>query len=104
MLDILARPLPGALDTALATLLARARQPSARVWAERSPFDLKDVLKARGYKWSDGSEGAPRCWYVDVPADRHAAEIEFLRAEIYQRKVDLRSQTLTAVERFSARV
>ncbi|MET3365539.1 hypothetical protein ABH972_008083 [Bradyrhizobium ottawaense] len=27
----------------------------AALWAEQSPFDLKDVLKRRGYRWSDGS-------------------------------------------------
>lgn len=51
-----------------------------------------------------GSDGSPRCWYADVPADRHTAEIAFLRAEIYQREVDVRSQTLTALERFSTRL
>jgi DNA polymerase-3 subunit epsilon len=88
----------------LAALLARARQPSVRVWAEHSPFDLKDVLKARGYKWSDGSDGSPRCWYVDVAADRHLAEIEFLRAEIYQRDVHIRSRAVSALERYSSRL
>ena len=84
--------------------LARARQTSVRIWAEHSPFDLKDALKARGYKWSGGSDGSPRSWYVDVAEDRHPAEIEFLRTEIYQREVGVRSQTLTALERFSARL
>jgi len=104
VLEILAKALPGSPITALAALLARARQPSVRVWAEHSPFDLKDVLKARGYKWSDGSDGSPRSWYVDVTDDRHAAEIAFLRAEIYQREVDIQSRSITALERFSARV
>jgi DNA polymerase-3 subunit epsilon len=103
VLEILAKPLPGAQETAFAALLARARQPSIRIWAENAPYDLKDVLKRRGYRWSDGSEGAPRCWYVDVAADRHSAEIAFLRAEIYQRELDVCSQTFTALERFSGR-
>jgi len=37
----------------LAALLAHVRKPSFRVWAEQSPFDLKDVLKRRGYRWTD---------------------------------------------------
>lgn len=104
VLEILATPLAGTSNTALAALLARARQRSFRIWAEQSPFELKDVLKRRGYRWSDGSDGLPRCWYVDVAEDRRSAEIEFLRAEIYQREVDVRSQPLTALERFSARL
>jgi DNA polymerase-3 subunit epsilon len=104
VLEILAKPLAGTSSTALAALLARARQRSFRIWAEQSPFDLKDVLKGRGYRWSDGSDGAPRSWYIDVAEDDHTAEIEYLRAEIYQREVDLRSRSLTALERFSARL
>lgn len=104
VLEILAKALPASSTTALAALLARARQPSVRVWAENSPFDLKDILKARGYKWSDGSDGSPRSWYADVAEDTYPAEIEFLRTEIYQRDVNILARSLTAVERYSLRV
>lgn len=104
VLEILSKILPGTSSTALAALLARARKSSFRIWAENSPFDLKHVLKARGYRWSDGSDGLPRSWYIDVAEDEHATEIEFLRAEIYQREVDIRARALTAQERFSGRV
>lgn len=103
VLEVLAKALPASSTTALAALLARARQPSVRVWAENSPYDLKGVLKARGYKWSDGSDGSPRSWYVDVAEDEHQAEIEFLRAEIYQRDLDILARSLTALERYSSR-
>jgi DNA polymerase-3 subunit epsilon len=74
-----------------------------RVWAEQSPFDLKDALKRRGYRWSDGSDGRPRSWYVDVEESALAEEIVFLKAEIYLRDVEPRVQTLTAFTRFSIR-
>jgi DNA polymerase-3 subunit epsilon len=45
---------------ALAVLLEQARKKKMRIWAEQSPFDLKDVLKRRGYRWCDGSDGRPR--------------------------------------------
>jgi hypothetical protein len=38
------------------TLRAQARKKTMRIWVEQSPFDLKDTLKRRGYRWSDGSE------------------------------------------------
>jgi DNA polymerase-3 subunit epsilon len=60
-------------------------------------------LKRRGYRWSDGSDGRPRSWYVDVPENALDAEIAFLKAEIYLRHVEPRLQTLTAFNRFSAR-
>jgi DNA polymerase-3 subunit epsilon len=73
------------------------------VWAEHSPFELKDVLKRRGYRWSDGSDGRPRSWYVDVGETAVDGEIAFLRTEIYLRGIAPRLQTLTAFTRFSAR-
>jgi len=103
-LEILARPLPISGVPALAKLLEQARQPICRVWAANSPFDLKQALKARGYKWSDGSDGRPRSWYVDIAEDKLEAELGFLRSEIYQRDADIIVRRLTAVDRFSDRV
>ena len=71
---------------------------------EQSPFELKDRLKKRGYRWSDGSDGRPRSWYVDVDEASQAAEIDFLRTEIYLREVDPRVQLMSAMNRFSSRL
>jgi DNA polymerase III subunit epsilon len=65
-LEILSLELPAAASPALPVLLDQARKKTIRVWAERSPFDLKDILKRRGYRWSDGSDGRTKSWYVDV--------------------------------------
>jgi DNA polymerase-3 subunit epsilon len=103
LLEILAYELPTAGAPALAVLLEQARKSTMRVWAEQSPFDLKDSLKRRGYRWSDGSDGRPRSWYVDVDESRLDDEIAFLKAEIYLRDVQPRLQVLTAFDRFSVR-
>jgi len=103
LLEILSLDLPTTRTPALAALLAQARQKTIRVWAEQSPFDLKDVLKRRGYRWSDGSDGRPRSWYVDVQATGLDDELAFLRTEIYLQPVEPRYQTLTAFDRFSVR-
>jgi DNA polymerase III subunit epsilon len=60
LLEILDFQLPTTGAPALALLLETARRPTVRVWAEQSPFELKDTLKRRGYRWSDGSDGRPR--------------------------------------------
>jgi DNA polymerase-3 subunit epsilon len=103
LLEILAFELPTTGSPALAVLLETARKKTIRVWAEQSPFDLKDSLKKRGYRWSDGSDGRPRSWYTDVCETALDDEIVFLKAEIYLRDVEPRLQTLTAFTRFSAR-
>ncbi len=103
LLEILAFELPIVSKSALGVLLERARKKMMRVWAEQSPFDLKDSLKRRGYRWSDGSDGRPRLWYVDVDESKLEDEIAFLKTEIYLRDVEPRLQALTAFNRFSVR-
>ena len=103
LLEILAFELPTVGAPVLAVLLEQARKKTMRVWAEQSPFDLKDALKRRGYRWSDGSDGRPRSWYVDVDERKLAEEIAFLKTEIYLRDVEPRLQILTAFDRFSIR-
>ncbi|CAN5527342.1 3'-5' exonuclease [soil metagenome] len=102
-LEILATPIGEAGATGLFQLLERARRPSWRIWAENSPFDLKDVLKARGYRWNGETGPAPRAWYIDVDEADREAEVAFLRAEIYRGEIDPLMRRLTAYERFSDR-
>ena len=102
LLEILAFELPTGAP-ALAVLLEQARKKTMRVWAEQSPFDLKDSLKRRGYRWSDGRDSRPRSWYVDVDESKLDDEIAFLKTEIYLPDVEPRLQTLTAFDRFSIR-
>ena len=103
-IELLARPLPKSGSLTLQRLLEAARQVTCRVWAEGAPFDLKEQLKARGYRWSDGTDGRPRAWYTDVPEPDLPTELDFLSKEIYQRDVDLPVTRITARERFSSRV
>lgn len=79
-------------------------EPAIRIWAEQSPFELKDSLKRRGYRWNDGSDGRPKSWHIDVCETALDDELTFLRTEIYLRDVERRLQTLTAFTRFSSRV
>ena len=101
--DLLARTHPGSGRTGLSQLLERARAPSVRIWAENSPFDLKDVLKARGYRWNGEGNGGPRAWYVDVAEADRDAELAFLKTEIYRGEIDLATRRIDAYDRFSDR-
>lgn len=102
--EMLSRALPKSGVNALAHLLARARLPTWRIWAEGSPFEFKDQLKSRGYRWNGEENGRPRAWYIDVADEQRDAELVFLKTEIYQRDVDLKPSRITAYERFSERV
>lgn len=103
-IELLAQPLPKSGASAMATLLAAARKTTCRIWAENSPFDLKDQLKVRGYRWNDGSDARPRAWYIDVSEEKMPNELTFLKTEIYQRDLELTVTRFTARDRFSGRV
>src|SRR3546814_8632427 len=62
---------------------------------------MKDRLKARGYRWSDGTDGNPRAWYRDVAEEAIAEERQLLATEIYPRPCEPRCVRLTAFDRFS---
>lgn len=103
LLEILSRPLPMTGELALKRLLDTARRPTMRIWAEDAPFDFKDILKARGYRWNDGSDGRPRSWWADLEQDSLEVELAYLRAEIFQYDADIAVRRVTAVDRFSDR-
>lgn len=100
LLEVLAAPLPNRDGTALRHLLARSEAAQVRIWAEGAPYDLKDQLKRRGYRWSDGTDGRPRAWWVEVHEALAEAEITYLETEIYMRRVRPRAQLITACERY----
>jgi DNA polymerase-3 subunit epsilon len=104
LLEVLLLELPTTGATALALLLETARRSTVRIWAEQSPFQVKESLKRRGYRWSNGSDGRPRSWYIDVCETEIKTEIAFLKAEIYLRDLEPRLQKLTAFKRFSVRI
>ena len=103
LLEILAMPLAKTKQPALASLLDHARRNTVRIWAESSPYELKDELRKQGYRWNDGSDGRPRSWHIEIDEGLLDAEMSYLRNEIYCRSVDLLVQRLTALTRFSDR-
>ncbi|MCJ2082066.1 3'-5' exonuclease [Methylobacterium sp. J-090] len=102
-LEILSRPLPRSGQTGFSHLLRQAFEPTWRVWAECAPFQRKDLLKSRTYRWSDGSNGRPRAWYRDFREEEVGLEFEFLRREVYGFPADIQVTQITALDRFSVR-
>lgn len=90
-------------STAFAELYAASQHARIRIYAENSPFDMKDHLKARGYRWSDGSDGRPKSWWVEVDEGALEDELTFLRSDIYRwPDADPPIRRLTAFDRFRA--
>ena len=79
LLEVLSRPLAGTSGTALKALLENARQESVRGWAKESPFETRDALRARGFRW-DPQE---RCWHKDLRRGALPAELAWLKNAVY---------------------
>jgi len=85
VLGLLLERLPVSGTPIFQTLLKRAHEVTSRLFAVSAPFDKKDVLKDRGYRWNDGSQGGSKAWWRDVPAQAEREELDYLAREIYPR-------------------
>jgi DNA polymerase III subunit epsilon len=101
LLEVLAHAGGGNERSAFAELLEASHKSRVRIFAEHSPFDMKDRLKARGYRWSDGSDGSPKSWWIEIDEEKLDEELKFLRSEIYRwEEADPPVKRLTAFDRF----
>jgi DNA polymerase-3 subunit epsilon len=103
LLEVLAQDEGERGRTPFAELYEASQRSRVRILAENSPFDMKDHLKARGYRWSDGSDGRPKSWWIEVAEEALDDELHYLRAEIYRYPdADPPIRRLTAFDRFRA--
>ena len=66
------------LPETLQQLLTTARQTSVLVRAIGAPFDAKNELKNRGYRWDNGDKGHPKHWWREISSQELAEEKAFL--------------------------
>lgn len=100
LLQVLAAPLKAG-RTGLASLLQAAPIPGFKLRATGSPFESKDKLKARGYRW----DGDAKVWWraLSSPEDLQA-ELEWLKAQVYgARKATVQLEAIDSRVRYSAR-
>ncbi|MEY9586560.1 3'-5' exonuclease [Sinorhizobium fredii] len=103
LLEVLAQDGADPGRTPFAELYEASQRSRARIFAENSPFDMKDHLKARGYRWSDGSDGRPKSWWIELAEGALDEELRYLRSEIYRwDEADPPVKRLTAFDRFKA--
>ncbi|MCJ2183484.1 3'-5' exonuclease [Novosphingobium sp. 1949] len=78
LIYLLAHDLPQE-RTVLGELLAVSQRPSYRVNALDAPFEAKDRLKARGYRWN----AAMRFWSREIAEEACEDERAWLSAQVY---------------------
>lgn len=100
---LLTMTLPRSGVLVLQRLLEVARRPTWRIFAEGASFDVKDLLKHRGYKWNAERSIGPKSWWKDVDASVVEEECAYLRSEIFKREVNPPMFEITAFQRYSTR-
>lgn len=84
LLEILQQPLPKSGALALDAILAHLGKKSYQLYATGSPFETKDILKTRGYRW----DAQKKCWHtVMIGDDAIKAEVVWLKANVYGGKL-----------------
>ncbi len=101
LLEILQQKLPKSGSLVMKSILDALPQKSYRVYATGAPFDKKDVLKQRGYRW----DAEKKCWHNTLTGDDAIkSEVEWLKSSVYSGKsaaVDI--EVLNCLTRFSNR-
>lgn len=103
-ISMLAQKLPNSEKHVLTEILENARISSFRVFAEEAPFEAKDILRSRGYRWNTLKEFGPRAWWADISEGLIDQELSFLRERVYGYPISLPQKKITAFNRYSLRV
>ncbi len=101
LLAVLGAPLPVSSQTGLARVMAAAGKPGYRLQATAAPFDAKDQLKARGYRWN----AEQKVWHTWLDDEAMLqAECDWLKASVYgNRAARVQVEKLDARVKFSGR-
>ncbi len=109
-LHLLSKKLPESGTPGMSALLAHAREKSRRYFAIAAPFDKKDDLKARGYRWMadfvyiDRGNQKKGVWSKSVAEAEIASEAQWLTESVYSGKTaSFTFKDVTAKDRYSLR-
>lgn len=102
LLEILQQTLPKSGVLVLKSILNSLAQKSYKIYATGSPFDTKDTLKERAYRW----DGDKKSWHTTVTGDDAIkAEVAWLKSNVYAGKpAKVEIEVQNCLNRFSSRV
>ncbi len=101
LLAVLAEPLPSCGQSGFAKIIEASTSPSYRLQATGAPFESKDQLKARAYRWN----AEQKVWYIRMADEAQlVAELEWLKVNVYgDRLARVQVEKLDAVVNYSGR-
>ena len=101
LLAVLGEPLPTFGQSGLAKIIAMSRLPSYQLQATNAPFEAKDLLKARAYRWN----AEQKVWHTRLVDEvQLSAELTWLKSTVYGSRVArVQVEKLDADVKYSSR-
>ena len=100
-LHILSKTLYSSKQLALKQLLDNALKPTYKLWAKNAPYNHKDLLRARKYRWNIHPEHGFKAWSIELPEHKVENEIYYLKSNIYNWQMNIPVDIFDAYSRFS---
>jgi len=101
-IHILAQELPNSQQAVLKQLLTNALAIRFKLYATNSLYESKDLLKARGYRWSNPNIDKHKAWFIELTEDKVEEEINYLRSNVYGNSaINIPVEIFDAYGRFS---
>ena len=88
-IHILSQELYNSKQLVFKRLLDNAMQPRFKLWAQNAAYAHKDLLKNRKYRWDTHSDQGFKAWSIELAESQVAAEINYLKSEIYNSKINI---------------
>lgn len=84
LLHILSLPMNHTGEPALKMLLDRHCEATYHLWAVSAPFEIKDVLKMRDYRWSGEKDARnEKAWHRDFSEAELISELDWLKKHAF---------------------
>jgi DNA polymerase-3 subunit epsilon len=101
LLAVLGAPLPTSGSTGLGKILAASASCVYRLQANQAPFEAKDLLKARAYRWN----AEQRVWHTRLSDEAQLeAELTWLKSAVYGgRAARVQVEKMDALVKYSSR-
>ena len=99
---LLAQTLPKSIRRVLEVVRVAAQNSEHLICAVDVPFEEKDTLRDRGYRWRPAGLPNGKVWWTTCQ-DKEA-EIEWLHSQIYRYEKGIPTQEVPALKRYSNRI
>ena len=99
---LLTETLPISNQTVFEACRKNAKNKSYLIKALNAPYDKRQLLRRKGYKWRPADKFNGKIWWIELPSFED--EVLWLQNKVINNKSELPIKEITAFERYSERI